>query len=281
MKRFGLTAGMLLMATTSVSANEIANFARSTFDLSEWTREAHTKPLNGSEGGLVLILNGFHPQTTDCLELRWFTPVPSVIYGIAFLNEATWDPSLDGEIVSVSIGMAAVQLDPNHTTVQQGRFFVNQGDRYYEYLFSPPGIGNVELYFEGGLSASSFREVFFNSNQPSDPNSNPDFSAGAAPLRFGFGQGFGFFDDVVGINLKTGIDNFSLQIVHELPVVPPACPADFNGDGFINLPDLNVLLAHFGQQVEPGTNGDVTGDGEVDLLDLNRLLAIFGTACPE
>ncbi|MFU8827808.1 MAG: dockerin type I domain-containing protein [Phycisphaerales bacterium] len=269
------------MATTSVSANEIANFARSTFDLSEWTREAHTKPLNGSEGGAVFILNGTNPWTGGCLEFRWFTPVPSVIYGIAFLNEATWDPAADGEILTVSIGMAAVQLDPNHTTVQQGRFFLEQGGHYYEYSFSPSGIDNVELYFEAGLDATDFREVFFNSDQPSDPNSNPDFSENGAPIRFGFGQGFAFFDGLVNTNIKTGIDNFSLQIVHELPVVPPACPADFNGDGFINLPDLNVLLANFGQQVEPGTNGDVTGDGEVNLLDLNRLLAVFGTACPE
>lgn len=278
MKRIGLTLGMVLAAGTLAHGDQVVNFARSTFDLSEWTREAHTKPLNGTEGGLVLILNGFHPQTTDCLEFRWFTPVPTVIYGIAFLDEATWDPSVDGEIMSVSIGMAAVQLDPNLTTVQQGRFFVNQGEKYYEYQFSPAGIDSVELYFEGGLDASSFREVFFNSNQPSDPNSNPDFSAGGAPLRFGFGQGFGFIDNVVGINVKTGIDNFSLQINYLSPP-EPSCPADFNNDGLINLQDLNILLANFGQSVDPFTDGDVTGDGEVNLLDLNRLLAIFGNAC--
>lgn len=278
MKHFGLTASLILTAASWAPAEEVANFARSTFDLSEWTREAHTKPLNGTEGGLVLILNGNHPQTGGCLELRWFTPVPTTLYGIAFLDEATWNPATNGEILSVSIGMAAVQLDPNFDTVQQGRFFIEQDGRYYFHQFGLGGFDNVEVYSADELDESDFREVFFNSEQPSDPNSNPDFSENGAPIRFGFGQGFAFFDDLVNTNIKTGIDNFSLQIVHELPP-PSACTSDFNNDGFVNLQDLNILLANFGNAVEPGEDGDSTGDGQVDLADLNQLLAVFGGVC--
>lgn len=278
MKRFGFTAAVLLTAAASASAGGVANFARSTFDLSEWTREAHTKPLNGTEGGLVLILNGNHPQTGGCLELRWFTPVPTTIYGIAFLDEATWDPAAAGEILTVSIGMAAVQLDPNETTVQQGRFFIEQDGRYYSHLFRDGGLESVEVFSANDIDATEFREVFFNSDQPSDPNSNPDFSENGAPMRFGFGQGYAFFDGLVNTNIKTGIDNFSLQIVHE-PAPGPACPGDFNNDGQINLADLNILLANFGNDVTAWTDGDATGDAFVDLADLNQVLASFGTVC--
>ena len=79
----------------------------------------------------------------------------------------------------------------------------------------PFNVSGPVLYFD----ANDFREEFFNSEQPSDPNSNPDFSATAPPLRFGFGQMYGLWGDVVGVNTKTGIDNFSLQIVHELPTL--------------------------------------------------------------
>jgi len=57
----------------------------------------------------------------------------------------------------------------------------------------------------------------------------------------------------------------------------PACPADVTGDGEVNLADLNLVLANFGQQTD---DGDTNGDGVVDLADLNAVLAAFGTSCP-
>lgn len=51
---------------------------------------------------------------------------------------------------------------------------------------------------------------------------------------------------------------------------------DANGDGSVDLSDLNLVLANFGQTT---SNGDVTGDGEVNLADLNLVLANFGQSC--
>jgi len=51
---------------------------------------------------------------------------------------------------------------------------------------------------------------------------------------------------------------------------------DANGDGAVDLADLNLVLANFGQTTG---NGDVTGDGVVDLADLNLVLANFGQTC--
>jgi hypothetical protein len=272
-----LVCALILGAASTALGTEQVNFARSTFDLSEWTREAHTKPLNGTEGGAVFILNGTHPQTGGCLEFRWFTPVASIIAGIAFLDEATWDPSTDGAIVEVSAAMVALQMDLDLDTVQSGNLYIEQDGRYFRYMMGS-GLDDVVLLNAPGLTASDFDEVFFGSSDPSDPNSNPDFSANGGPIRFGMGQSFAFFDGLLNTNIKTGLDNFSLQITHELPL-EPTCPADFNNDGFVNLQDLNILLANFGQGVEPGTDGDVDGDGQVNLIDLNRLLAVFDTEC--
>jgi len=54
------------------------------------------------------------------------------------------------------------------------------------------------------------------------------------------------------------------------------CNADVTGDGEINLADLNLVLANFGQTTP---DGDTNGDGVVDLADLNAVLAAFGTSC--
>ncbi len=67
------------------------------------------------------------------------------------------------------------------------------------------------------------------------------------------------------------------QAAH-LSIAPPACPADLDEDGNVNLDDLSILLVHFGQ-----TSGAVLSDGDldgdVDLLDLSALLIAFGTSC--
>jgi len=61
------------------------------------------------------------------------------------------------------------------------------------------------------------------------------------------------------------------------PCTALPCPADVTGDGSVNLADLNLVLANFGQTT---TDGDTNGDGVVDLADLNAVLAAFGQVCP-
>ena len=43
--------------------------------------------------------------------------------------------------------------------------------------------------------------------------------------------------------------------------------ADVNGDGIVNILDLVLIAANFGQTAELGTS-DVNGDGVVNILDL-------------
>ena len=56
-------------------------------------------------------------------------------------------------------------------------------------------------------------------------------------------------------------------------------PGDINGDGNVNIIDLNILLGLFGQSGANITNprADLNGDGNVNIIDLNILLGQFGT----
>jgi hypothetical protein len=54
------------------------------------------------------------------------------------------------------------------------------------------------------------------------------------------------------------------------------CDGDLDGDGDVDLADLGILLAAFGQNGA----GDVDGDGDTDLSDLGVVLASFGEVCP-
>lgn len=57
------------------------------------------------------------------------------------------------------------------------------------------------------------------------------------------------------------------------------CPADLDGDGFIGIGDLSILLADFGC-MSGGCPGDIDGDGTTGIADLSLLLAVFGESCP-
>lgn len=54
------------------------------------------------------------------------------------------------------------------------------------------------------------------------------------------------------------------------------CAGDLNKDGFVNLADLNIVLANFGTD---SIAGDANGDGFTNLADLNIILASFGDEC--
>ena len=55
---------------------------------------------------------------------------------------------------------------------------------------------------------------------------------------------------------------------------PPACPADVNGDLYVDGADMSVVLSGWGSSA-----GDVSGDGYTDGVDLAILLSSWG-ACP-
>lgn len=68
----------------------------------------------------------------------------------------------------------------------------------------------------------------------------------------------------------------SISLFTTLGPDPEPCDGDATGDNIVDLADLNLVLANFG---EATSEGDVTGDDLVDLADLNLVLANFGTTC--
>ncbi len=57
-----------------------------------------------------------------------------------------------------------------------------------------------------------------------------------------------------------------------------ATNADINGDGSVNILDLSILAAHYGQTGQTFATGDLNGDGSVNILDLSILASNWGSA---
>ena len=66
--------------------------------------------------------------------------------------------------------------------------------------------------------------------------------------------------------------------------IPDPIPGDIDGDGFVGLSDLDILLSYWNQNVPKGdiSKGDLAGigDGFVGLSDLNVILNNWNTSRP-
>ncbi len=61
----------------------------------------------------------------------------------------------------------------------------------------------------------------------------------------------------------------------------PNLPGDLNGDGFVGIADLNIVLGAWNQSVPPGDPlADPSGDGFVGIADLNIVLGNWNAGTP-
>jgi hypothetical protein len=63
---------------------------------------------------------------------------------------------------------------------------------------------------------------------------------------------------------------------------PSAIEGDLDGDGFVGITDLNIVLGNWNQNVTPGNliEGDPNGDGFVGIEDLNEVLGNWNAGTP-
>jgi Glycoside Hydrolase Family 113 len=93
--------------------------------------------------------------------------------------------------------------------------------------------------------------------------------------------GSSFYELVIGLNAAWSrgnatilIDNFRVvELLGDLA-------GDLDGDGFVGIADLNVVLGAWNQSVTPGDMADPSGDGFVGIEDLNEVLGNWNAGTP-
>ncbi len=93
----------------------------------------------------------------------------------------------------------------------------------------------------------------------------------------------GTFDSILGADLGGGL---MFDVIYgsndvTLTVIGSAIPGDLDGDGFVGINDLNIVLANWNQNVPPANPlADPSGDGFVGIDDLNAVLGNWNAGTP-
>ncbi len=94
-------------------------------------------------------------------------------------------------------------------------------------------------------------------------------------------SGSSFYELAIGLNAGWTRGNTSILIdnfrVVELIV---GIPGDLDGDGFVGIADLNIVLGAWNQSVTPDGPADPSGDGFVGIEDLNAVLGNWNAGTP-
>lgn len=143
------------------------------------------------------------------------------------------------------------------------------GVSFFTQQITDPGSGILKwaglkwIALDGGVDAGI------------EPDDTTSYMAEVTAMTdFTHAAGTGLF--VAGGFLRAG-DSPSAFIAEWRGCASAPCIADISGDEAIDLVDLNIVLANFGQTT---SEGDADGDGFVNKNDLNIVLGAFGTICP-
>ncbi len=177
---------------------------------------------------------------------------------------------------------AVIFADPNLAAGGNEVIFATPGDLG---LMAPDDINSLIVFGDGdAVFEPGIDQVLFTLTEDS-----PSLLGRGGPGDIFVSFGFGVFSlyahaQTLGLFSTDSIDMLDLMPCTDVLAcaqdwaIGDLCPGDLTDDAMVDLMDLSILLAHFGQSGSPG-QGDLNRDGIIDLIDLGMLLVDFGSAC--
>jgi hypothetical protein len=189
------------------------------------------------------------------------------------------DYTLSGEITSDNGEFSIVNFTNAGT-------FRGNGEFYYDYAQHPAGTLSLEL---AGTAFGSYDRLFGHEDALLAGTLQIDFAPGYTPVvgnTFSILQAdrvLGDFDTILapaGFLFEVQYPNISTAILTLVQIVS-TLPGDLDGDGFVGITDLNIVLGNWNQTVPPGDPlADPSGDGFVGIEDLNTVLGNWNAGSP-
>ncbi len=162
------------------------------------------------------------------------------------------------------------------------RFNTGPGSSWNRYDILPAGDYYLALTGNGpSFSGDTFKEEWmmtpihdgFDRTNPLNPvfiENVPLIDSPMGPFQMYLGEANPNFQSAWG-DIQLNVTHFSL-----------ALEGDLNGDGFVGIADLNIVVGVWNQNVTPGDllQGDPNGDGFVGIGDLNVVLGNWNAGTP-
>lgn len=258
-----------------------------------WAYASFFKSTGGAASGLYKVDINTGQATVQgtlspqALEDIAFNPADNKMYGIRTqgsttrlytINLVTGATSLVGTLTGLPASQHAMSFAIDST----GTFYVH--DINVDKIYAGAGLALTELYT---LSQDT------NYSQ----GMTIDWSRGDVGYHGAVGQGIfpdyfsqvnTFATDGSGYTLGPAFgpneyfppDQFGYPPVEpgDLAIAPALCVGDVDDSGSVDLEDMALLLANFGES-GAGLAGDLDEDNDVDLTDLALILAHFGETC--
>jgi hypothetical protein len=231
------------------------------------------KPLNGKDSARKLYRNDGNWQFTDVTASE----------GLAATSEGSYDSA-----------WADIDLDGDQDLI------ATTDSNFDERVFisDASGNGNHWLYVEltgttdntTGIGASIYATIDEGTPQERtlrrEANTNAGtFNQSDLPVHFGLGAGT-LIDNLRIVWPDGNVQQlFDVSVDQYLEIVYDAgLDGDLDGDGFVGISDLNIILSNWNKTVLTGRNnlGDVAGigDGFVGISDLNVVLGNWNAGVP-
>ena len=250
------------------------------------------------------------PLTTDDVGAAWFNytpptewPPPTMLPPGAFLIieaedfSAITDPDSDGDVWEVALVAGAsggevikapdgsrTNLPGTHETLALYDISFSEEGDYTAYYLSRGFDGSSDSFFtpdDFGIDPTNTENI--SSNGAFRWENGDEFSISAVhvgmPLEFRLGRREGDVEiDAIIFHHNGGLTSQQLDEILASSIV---LDGDLDGDGFVGINDLNIVLANWNLAVPPGDPlADPSGDGFVGIDDLNFVLGNWNAGTP-
>lgn len=218
--------GTLLALLASPAAAQ-TSASDGTFAPADWTLTQFTSGNGGSSTAAQSLAGGNPGAFRDVTDMLNAAPPGSqtIVLSTSIYNPFTYDPAVSGAITAVAYDEDAACTAGCFGQGQSTGPALLQGGNLY-ILSSSTVITGPALTFAphalAGLTAADFGLVNVTTTAIFDATQHPDFSAGSAPIQFGFFRANGTGISGGGYTLSAGIDNWQVTVTAGAPAGPPA-----------------------------------------------------------
>jgi hypothetical protein len=211
----------IYLGSVGTALAQSASISDSTFADANWTLSVFPAGNGGSVTANQTTIGG-NPlrSVSDTVNTTL-----STILGVHIYTPFTYQPAVSGAIASLNYSESAICLAGCFGQGQSTGPAVLQGGVLYGYngfLITGPGTSFQTLSLSA-LTATDFSRVAVTTTTLFDDTQHPNFSAGGAPIQFGFFRANGSGPST-GYTLVGGIDDWQIAVVTGVSAAPAIIP---------------------------------------------------------